>query len=302
MPTKHSLSVGDASSTSALSSQIDALQKSAASWNSWYLLFVFGAALFGALAFVFQWRTNTLQERLSDAQQLLLQEKDKTLRADLKDKDAEIAGAKRDASAADARAGEAKERASKADESASKANLRAEQLERENLATRGQVATLEKGAAEANTELSRQRERTAQAELALAEMQRKMSDRRLRAEQSVALGTLLSGREFGRISMFPTGLDPETRGYCRDFAAALKQSGWTFESENPCSVVWTGTAKGIVIWVRDAGKPPSRAVVLQEALESVLGEHIPIADTSHGALGGADRPADFVGLIIGSKK
>lgn len=165
------------------------------------------------------------QLRVNKAQKEEIKQKDERLALELKEKDLQIAAADR--------------KAAEANESAAELNERAQALERNNLLLRddvnkasGEVASLQKEAANARaaqqrveTELARQRERTAIAERALLELQQRVQPRTLTAEQYAALFNSLRSSGTHSIALTRLG-DQEAGNYADQFIKAFSEAGW----------------------------------------------------------------------------
>ena len=218
---------------------------------------------------------------------------------------------------ADSKAEIAKQGAATANEGAAKANERATALENANLTLRGQVATLETGAANAakdvarlqkeasdakaaqqrvelelaaqKTELVKYRERAAIAERSLLELQEKLAPRQLTPAGEAALIKALAAGAKGEIEI-GYAPDLETSLLADNFVRLLQAAGWTTTVIVEVSSPVLG---GLNIEVHDINNAPQRAKALQDALTGI---GIPVRALSISGL-----PKDKLRLFIGPK-
>lgn len=198
------------------------------------------------------------------------------------DADARIAEATERAAQANERAASANVEAAKANESAGQANERAQTLERDNLVLRddvnkaaAQVATLQKDAADARaaqqrveTELARQREKAANAERALLELQERIKPRHLTAKQQSELHKLLSATDSkGAVEIRCSIGDPEAYDFALDIANVLNAAGWQAIINN--RVIMIPTPVGLKMWAHSEQTAPIHAVALLNILNSI---------------------------------
>lgn len=138
------------------------------------------------------------------------------------------------------------------------------------------VAGLEKAATDAKTvqqkveaELARQQEKTASAERALLELQERVKPRHSSTVQRSQLVELLSHAAKGPLRVSHIILDEEGRSFAMQVADALTASGWS-PGEVEKSMYSSGPiAVGIVLMVRDANEAPSHLKVLFDAFTQV---------------------------------
>jgi len=166
-----------------------------------------------------------------------------------KDADARIAEADGKAATANENAGKANERAGIANDSAAKANERAQKLESDNLTLRSQVATLETQAVEAKkdlaglqkaaadaqaaqqrveTDLAKQQERAAKAEMALAELQERTKWRTFTPEQRARILERLKALPTVRVKVRYLSNNDEAKQFARQLSDLLSEAGWVF--------------------------------------------------------------------------
>ncbi len=191
----------------------------------------------------------------------------------------------------DAVQGESNARIQEAKATASQADERSKGLEKDNLTLRGQVATLETNAAEANKnlaglqkaaadakaaqqrveiDLAKQQERAAKAEKDLAQLKLAVQPRRITAEQQPALIDFLRLGPKGKASITCVMGDGEGNAFATDVAAALKAAGWDVEGGGISQAAYAGgNPIGFVILVRNAIGAPPFAAVLQRAFFSI---------------------------------
>lgn len=214
------------------------------------------------------------------------------------DADARIVEAKRGAAEAD-------EKAAKAGENASKANERAQKLEGDNLTLRGQVATLETAASQAQkdvanlqkaasdakaaqqrveTELERQKERTAIAERNLLELQERVKLRHLTAAQRKNLIDFLNTPATLAVARGPLRVerlvfDDAAQPFALEIKEAFDAAGWNSgDVGREMNAAGGAVAIGVVVVFHSAQAIPEHAGVVRGALraaglEPTLGEN-----------------------------
>lgn len=213
----------------SLTARVEDFGRSFNTWNWLYVWLVFAAVIVAAAVFMAQFLAIRKGRQLASAQSALLKAKDDNLTGELKDKDVKIADATKLGQ-------EAKERA--------------EKLEHDNLTLRGQVATLETNAAQAQkdvanlqkaasdakaaqqrveTELAKQRERTAIAERSLLELQDKLRYRNVSKEQREAFIKATSRATKGEIEVSALSGDPESIAFAESLRTLVVDAGWTSE-------------------------------------------------------------------------
>jgi hypothetical protein len=162
-------------------------------------------------------------------------------------------------------------------------------LDNANLTLRGQVATLETNAANADKglaelqkaasdakaaqqqveiDLAKQQEKTATAERQLADLKETIRPRRLTEEQQTALIGLLSGTPKGKVSITCVMGDGEGKAFATQVDAVLKSAGWTTSGVSQ-GVFSPDDPVGFGIRVRSAISAPPWARRLQEAFFSI---------------------------------
>ena len=184
------------------------------------------------------------------------------------------------------------ERAAKAEQDAAYAKTTAAQ-------TSERATILEKDAAEANAtqkrveiDLARQQEKTATAERALLQLQRRMEPRRISADQRARLVEILSNGPKGKVSINCVLGDAEGQAFADDIDSVLKASGWDNSGVNQ-GVYSGGNPVGFGIVVRSAIDAPPYAVTLQRAFFSI---GIPMAGAEK-----LDVPEGAVEILVGNK-
>lgn len=208
----------------------------------------------------------------------------------------------------DAIQADANARIGEANSNAASANERAISLEHENLALRtdlnanaGNVALLQKDAADAKAaqqrvelDLGKQREKTARAEKDLAELKETIRPRHLTKEQQAALIEMLSGEPKGPVSVVCVMGDGEGNAFATQISDVLKAAGWTVLSGGVTQAAYSGgDPMGLGIIVHSAITTPLFAARIQRAFFSI---GIPLA--------GAERLDQIVGaatILVGHK-
>jgi hypothetical protein len=283
------------------SSDLPALVEKVSSLHRWIAIAYIGSLLLAALFSYLLWSSgNRVQDALRAESE-----------ARIADADAKIAKVKADGEAA---IREADEKILRSGEKIADLNRQSEAHKAEAESARREIATGKAEAARANEaaarangeaakaneragalelETAQQREKAAIAEKALLELQQRVQDRHLTAEQRQALRDLLTTRPKGEITLFCVGGDPEPCAFAGELAEVLRASGWTVlfgESEHGLLFLG-GSPKGIFLRVHSGNTP--RAVALQEALKAV----------GIDALGElrTDAPDDWVNLLVGYK-
>jgi chromosome segregation ATPase len=200
----------------ALTLRAQVLSQSVDFWN---LLMLWGLALAAVAAVFVVVATRVVVTRtgqLTDVQNLLSAAKDRQLKVDLEQKDAEIAAAQRVAAESNKAAGEANERAGKAQASlalaeqhAAEANTKAEGFRLDIAKANESAKDAEARAAEANLELARFR-----------------APRMLSRSQQANVASRL--RPFGakHVDVIVIGDAREIANLTENIAMALQQAGW----------------------------------------------------------------------------
>jgi len=225
----------------------------------------------GATNIALSWKVNRLKKEES-------RKKDEQLASDLKDKDVLIA-------AADKRAAEANVEAARANESAANLNKRAQTMEHDNLVLRddlnkatGEVAKLQKAAADARaaqqkveTQLAKQQVRAASAERALLELQARIQPRRLIPEQSAALLELLKASPKGAIDVTCMHGDAESCALAAQIVAVLREADWQIDSfDSPIAMGVNPTPfEGVEVYAHNKNNLPAHANALFQSLNEI---------------------------------
>jgi hypothetical protein len=177
-------------------------------------------------------------------------------------------------------------------------------LENDNLKLRGdlqaetgKVAGLQKDAADAKaaqqtveTELAKQRERTAIAERALLQLKESLKDRTILPDQRQTLLRLLTNAPKGRVQIWWVAGESDAYPLALQIQGILKECGWSEVTEH-MAVGTTGV--GFFIAIHNGEPAPAHAGLLQHAFISVG-----IALT---ALAEPDTPVGAVRIYIGRK-
>ncbi len=233
--------------------------ESASSWsNVAVVVFTLAAAVAGVVALHFASRLNT--------------EKDAAFERFKVESAAQIA-------AADARAADANRQAAEAGRGTAEALA--------------QAAAANERAGALEVESARQRERAANAERTLLELQQRVQDRAISPAERTALISALRNTT-GQIRVSCVGGNPEPCAFARQLVEILRESGWNV-SEFSEGVIFVGASpSGLILQVANAQRPPARAVVLQQALGEAGfptdGEVVP------------GLAEDVVALVVGSKR
>jgi hypothetical protein len=181
---------------------------------------------------------------------------------------------------------------------AAEANDRAENLEHDNLTLSGEVAGLQKAASDAlaeqqrvqtqleeqqgktaaleraatdakaaqqtiQTDLARQQERAAKAERSLLELQKRLKDRHFDVKARAIFLETLKAYPIGKIQIGYTESDAEGESFAKEILFLLLDAKWDVELGG---FLRPNVGKGITIGVKDASRPPARAVGLARAL------------------------------------
>jgi hypothetical protein len=185
---------------------------------------------------------------------------------------AEIAAADARAAQADQRAANANAEAAKANESSARLNERAQALERDNLGLRddvnkaaGEVAILQKDAADARaaqqrveTELAQQQERAATAERALLELQERQRPRVLTAQQRSDFIAALKGSQPGeKIELGCAVGVEEACDFAHQFLTLFRETPWSKEYDRVDRMTTGRPTTGIVLFKRGQPVPNS---------------------------------------------
>lgn len=160
------------------------------------------------------------------------------------------------------------ERAARAEQNAAEAKTTAAQ-------TSERATVLEKEAADAKAaqkkveiDLAKQQEKTATAEQALLQVQRRIEPRKISADQRARLVEILSHGPKGRVAINCVLGDGEGQAFANDIDAVLKASGW--ESAGVKQGAYSGgNPIGFGILVRNAMSAPAYAAALQRAFFSI---------------------------------
>ena len=138
------------------------------------------------------------------------------------------------------------------------------------------TAGLEKQAADAKaaqqrveTDLSKQRERTAIAERSLLELQEKVRPRRLSEEQKQTLVKLLSSEVPIEPRVFCAMDAPDGQVFKDDFVDVFRRLGWTISPNNTGRQIYSSHLTGILIVVKDANNIPPQSRALHDALRAI---------------------------------
>lgn len=165
---------------------------------------------------------------------------------------------------------------------------------------KGKVAELQKEAADAKaaqqkveTDLAKQREITAKAELALVKLKQQVSPRHLDETQIKALATNL--RKFlnkpGDVAISCIGGNPEPCAFAQELIKAVRAAGWTVTIFNRGLIVVGNPPSGLSI--RTNSPHNQTAIALQRALRAIGLE-------ASGSIAGPPNK-DKVELLVGSK-
>lgn len=198
IPPKYINSNSERSDIASLTSRTNRLSQSADWWNNGYLIFVVLTLIVGAITVVFQYRAVKRGRELADAQALLIQVKDKDTDVKIGEARARAATAEEHAGAANERAGKAEQHLAEANARASEANARAKEAEAQvakaNAASKdavAKVAAAEARIAEANRAASEANAIAERERLARLQLEARLADRTLTAEQQARLTAAL---------------------------------------------------------------------------------------------------------------
>ena len=175
-----------------------------------YIVSLLLAALFSYLLWV---AGNKVQETMSREADEKIQESRERI-AELNKQSETL---KADAAAARVQIVDGNAEAARANAQAAKANERADRLE---------------------LETAKQREKTAEAERALLELQERIKDRHLTTAQRAAIAQKLASAPKGRISVSCLGGTLEPCAYAAEFVELLRSSGWGVNPGGPPKASW----------------------------------------------------------------
>jgi len=167
---------------------------------------------------------------------------------------------------------------------AGEANEHAAKLESANLSLRGQIATLERDAAE-------QRERAAIAERELLALRQAASPRSFTDAQLKAFTSILAAGPKGSMELMFQAGDLEAAQFASQIYNALTSAGWTPNRLQP--VMESVIVRGINVWVRDTNRAPVRAKTLVDAFLA--------ADVDVTVRSNAELPENHVALMVAPK-
>lgn len=141
----------------------------------------------------------------------------------------------------------------------SAANERAAHVESDGLVLRGNVAALEKLAADAKAaqnnveiDLERQRARAAEAERLLAEVNERTKDRHLLPERRGAFVASLLKWKGQKLSIFCLDTGPEAKALGVELASAFKDAGWEIDLQIRHPIVGP-SARGLILSEKGLG-------------------------------------------------
>lgn len=188
-------------------------------------------------------------------------------------------------------------------------------LDHANLTLRGQVATLEENAANANKDLaglqkaaadakaaqqrveldlSKQQEKTATAEKDLASLKQAIAPRHLTPEQSRILTKLLSGEPQGAVSVISVIGDGDGAAFAAQIVAVLRDAGWPITDKDIAQGAFSGVGPvGVGILVHSSTTVPAYAGRLQQAFFSV---GVPLAGVESPSV-----PEGAARIVVGRK-
>ena len=136
--------------------------------------------------------------------------------------------------------------------------------------------TLQKAATDAKAaqqkveiDLGEQKEKTADAEKSLLELQIRMQPRRISPEQRARLIAILAQGPKGKVSINCVLGDGEGHTFANDIDDVLKASGWETTGVNQAVFGGGGNPVGFFLRIHDAVTAPPSAVLLQRAFFSV---------------------------------
>lgn len=179
----------------SLTSQVQQLGGSVDRWGNAVNWLIAATAFVGVMYFMATVRHSTLSKRLRDAQELLLQAKDRELQSDLKTKDVEIGSAKKEAGTANEAAGKANERAS---------------------ANEKEAARLKKAAEDER--------------MARVRLEKEISPRRLTGTQKETISKFLLLGHPWKVAVVSVILDGESEDFADDLAGAISASPSKWET------------------------------------------------------------------------
>ena len=192
---------------------------------------------------------------------------------------------------------DAQARIEEAKSTAAQANARSKNLEASNLTLRGQVATLETSAVDAQKDvaslqkaasdakasqqrveidLAKQQERTAIAEKGLANLKLALQPRRLTTEQKTLLVASLKGEPKGEVAISCVMGDSEGNAFATDISAVLYDAGWNKQKGAGQGAYVGGDPLGFGMIVHSLQKPSPHLVRLQRAFFTA-GLPLPVA-------------------------
>ena len=170
--------------------------------------------------------------------------------------DAQIATAKATADTAKVDVAKADEKIADLKTQTEKARVKQKELEQENLKLHGEVAKLQKEAADAQR--------------ALLELQERLKPRHLTDTQKTKLISLLRGKPSGDILIRCLNGNLESCGFAKQITDTLTLAGWNVNGPRE-EIIFSkaGPPLGLFIIVQNGESAPIRAGILQQALEEI---------------------------------
>ena len=184
-------------------------------------------------------------------------------------------------------AAEARRGAANAEERAGKVEIELEKQRQETAKANERAGALELAVAEG-------RERAANAERALLELQQRVADRRLTADQRATIRAALvaGGPPGGDISVTCLGPDPEPCRFAAEIVDVMRLAGWLVDFGPNSQLLPIGTiSRGVFVRVQNPDTP--RAAVLQTALTAAGITAVGVVRT--------DAAEDWVDLLVAFK-
>jgi hypothetical protein len=244
---------------SSLTSQIQSLEYWVNIWNTARVWLTATTAIVGVFTFGAYYLASHYSDRLADARKI-----ETTLKEEQRQKESENARQAIES---------AKAISAKADERTAELSVTAQRESLKRLEAEQRVSMLEKAASDARSaqqrveaDLAKQRERAANAERSLLEVQERLKPRRLSATHHAELVHLLRQGAKGAFDIQYVASNPESQNFSEVLRKPIVEAGWVLRITR--STLDASPPTGLRIIVRDNNVPP-RAVMLQKALRTI---------------------------------
>jgi len=143
---------------------------------------------------------------------------------------------------------------------------------------------------EAKTQLGKQQERAAMAERELLQLRQSLKDRSISLDQRQKLINSLKNAPRGPVEIWWLTGESDSYSLALQIQATFEAAGW---AKPPERLAVGGSGVGLFIAMHDTSKPPTHAVAIQQAFNSV--------GITLTGLGNSEVPAGMVQIYIGQK-